>query len=72
MMPGCCSRRRKILRLYLRTIGRQFLTVALVAHAVLFLLKFSSVEEYQRIFSCYHDIIDCGTEVENLCLLSEV
>ena len=31
---GCCCRRRKILRLYLRTIGRQFLTVALVAHAV--------------------------------------
>ena len=34
MMPGCCWRRRKISRQYLRTIGRQFLTVALVAHAV--------------------------------------
>ena len=32
----------------------------------------SSVEGYQRIFSCYHDIIDCGRGVENLCLLSEV
>ena len=31
---GLLLTRRKILRLYLRTIGRQFLTVALVAHAV--------------------------------------
>ena len=54
------------------TIGCQFLTVALLAHAVWFLPRFSSVERYQHIFSSYHDIIDCGRGVENLCLLSEV
>ena len=50
----------------------QLLTVALVAHTIKFLSRLSTVEGYQCIFSCCHDMIDCGRQVENLFLLSEV